>query len=92
MSARNIPLLVVDDDPAIRRLLRATLSVQGYRVLDSATGNEALEIAARESPEIVLLDLGLPDMDGADVIRRLRGSDFVVQVFFQRGGFAIQRG
>ena len=56
-------------------------------MLDSATGNEALEIAARESPEIVLLDLGLPDMDGADVIRRLRssGSKLPIIVLSSRG-------
>lgn len=74
MNGRNTPLLVVDDDPAIRRLLRTSLGVQGYRVLETGTGREALEAVEREAPEIMLLDLGLPDLDGLEVIRRLRAS------------------
>lgn len=77
MSAQNIPLLVVDDDPAMRRLLRASLGAQGYRVLTAGTGQDGLDaatrdIAGQETPEAMLLDLGLPDIEGLEVIRRLR--------------------
>ena len=80
MSTRSIPLLVVDDEPPIRRLLRTSLCAQGYRVLEAATGRGALDLLAREAPEVVLLDLGLPDLDGLEVIRRLRASGAKVPV------------
>lgn len=88
MSARgSIPLLVVDDEPPIRRLLRTTLAVQGYRILEAGTARAALELVAREAPEVVLLDLGLPDQDGLEVIRRLRaaGSKVAIIVLSSRG-------
>jgi two-component system KDP operon response regulator KdpE len=65
-------ILVIDDEPQIRRLLRVTLEGNGYRVVDAATGNEGILQAAQCRPEIVLLDLGLPDLDGAEVLKRLR--------------------
>ena len=74
MSAA-LPLLVVDDEPSFRRLLRTSLSAQGYRVLEAGTGQGAIDSLGRDAPEVVLLDLGLPDMDGLEVIRRVRGSD-----------------
>ena len=80
MSALGIPLLVVDDEPPIRRLLRTSLGAQGYRVLEAATGHGALDLLVREGPEVVLLDLGLPDLDGLEVIRRLRASGAKVPV------------
>src|SRR5215470_2100380 len=64
--------LVIDDEPQIRRLLRVTLEANGYRVFDAATGNEGLAQAAQRRPEVVLLDLGLPDIDGVTVLKRLR--------------------
>ena len=73
MSAA-LPLLVVDDEPSFRRLLRTSLSAQGYRVLEAGTGQGAMDSLGRDAPEVVLLDLGLPDMDGLEVIRRVRGS------------------
>ena len=87
MSARSIPLLVVDDEPPIRRLLRTSLGAQGYRVLEAATGRGAMDLLAREAPEVVLLDLGLPDLDGLEVIRRMRasGSGVPVIVLSSRG-------
>jgi two-component system KDP operon response regulator KdpE len=87
VSARSIPLLVVDDEPPIRRLLRTSLGVQGYRVLEAATGRGAMDLLAREAPEVVLLDLGLPDLDGLEVIRRMRasGSGVPVIVLSSRG-------
>lgn len=64
--------LVIDDEVQIRRLLRITLEAHGYKVFEAATGQEGLQEAAQHRPEIVLLDLGLPDLDGATVLQRLR--------------------
>lgn len=65
-------LLVVDDEPPMRRFLRASLTAAGYVVEEADTGAEALRVAASHPPDAVLLDLGLPDMDGVEVARRLR--------------------
>jgi two-component system KDP operon response regulator KdpE len=65
-------ILVVDDEPQILRFLRASLGASGFEVIEAATGAQALKRAAADAPEIVVLDLGLPDMDGKDVIRSLR--------------------
>lgn len=65
-------VLVVEDEPQMMRFLRATLPSQGYRVVEAATGQQGLTEAAMRSPDLVLLDLGLPDMDGVEVMRRLR--------------------
>jgi two-component system, OmpR family, KDP operon response regulator KdpE len=65
-------VLVVDDELAIRRFLRASLSAQGYQLFEAASGREALEAAATERPDLIILDLGLPDFDGVEVTRRLR--------------------
>src|SRR5215475_1418208 len=64
--------LIIDDEPQIRRLLRITLEGNGYRVFDAATGKDGLLEAAQRRPEVILLDLGLPDMDGVQVLKRLR--------------------
>lgn len=65
-------ILVVDDDDAIRRFLRISLEASGYAVVDARTGEQALAKAATEGPALVVLDLGLPDIDGRDVVARLR--------------------
>jgi two-component system KDP operon response regulator KdpE len=65
-------VLVVDDEPQILRFLRASLGASGFEVVEAETGAEALKRAAADAPEIIVLDLGLPDMDGKDVIRSLR--------------------
>ncbi len=64
--------LVIDDEPQIRRLLRVTLEANGYRVFDAATGNEGVVQAAQRKPDVILLDLGLPDLDGLTVLKRIR--------------------
>jgi len=64
--------LVIDDEPQIRRLLRVTLESEGFRVVDAATGQEGIMQAAQCRPDVILLDLGLPDMDGVNVLKRLR--------------------
>jgi two-component system KDP operon response regulator KdpE len=64
--------LIIDDEPQIRRLLRVTLEANGYQVVDAATGQEGLVQAAQCRPNVIVLDLGLPDMDGISVLKRLR--------------------
>jgi two-component system, OmpR family, KDP operon response regulator KdpE len=66
-------VLVVDDEPQILRALRINLRVREYQVDAAATGTQALEMAARHPPDLVILDLGLPDVDGVEVIEGLRG-------------------
>jgi two-component system KDP operon response regulator KdpE len=65
-------ILVVDDEPQIRRALRTSLEAHGYTVHTAGTGEEAVLGAAEGSPDLVFLDLGLPDLDGTEVIRRVR--------------------
>lgn len=65
-------ILVVDDEPQIRRLLALTLESAGYRILMAEKGHEALVLVAQQRPALVLLDLGLPDLGGLEVLRRLR--------------------
>jgi two-component system KDP operon response regulator KdpE len=65
-------VLVVDDEAQIRRILRASLTASGYAVTEAATGHEALAAIAVTMPDLIILDLGLPDMDGKEVLRRLR--------------------
>lgn len=69
----KVRALVVDDEPQIVRALRINLNVRGFEVVSAATGGEALRVAANFHPDIVILDLGLPDIDGIDVIAGLRG-------------------
>lgn len=65
-------VLVIDDEKQIRRLLRVSLESNGYRVLEAATGQEGISQAAQHPPDIVVLDLGLPDIEGVTVLQRLR--------------------
>lgn len=66
-------VLVVDDEPQIRRALGTNLRARGYDVVLAATGEEALTLAAERHPDVVILDLGLPGIDGIEVVRGLRG-------------------
>src|SRR6266852_1340565 len=66
-------VLVVDDEPQIRKTLEVNLRARRYEVDLASTGEEALELAARHHPDVVILDLGLPGIDGTDVVRGLRG-------------------
>lgn len=70
MTAQRV--LLVDDEPQIQRFLKPSLTAAGYDVIAAADGAEALKLAATRAPDVVLLDLGLPDMDGKEVIRQLR--------------------
>jgi two-component system, OmpR family, KDP operon response regulator KdpE len=71
MSAER-SVLVIDDEPPIRRLLRLTLEPQGYQIHEAETGQLGLQEAAARRPDVIILDLGLPDMDGVAVLKRLR--------------------
>jgi len=65
-------ILLIEDEPQMRRFLRITLQSQGYRLVEAETGNDGLLQAASRNPDVVLLDLGLPDLDGLEVTARLR--------------------
>lgn len=72
MAADGPLVLVVDDEPAIRRFLRAGLEMHSFRVIEAERAREALELAVMRQPDLLVLDLGLPDGDGADVVRSVR--------------------
>src|SRR5664279_1135315 len=71
-SSLKSTALVIDDELQMRRLLRVCLEANGYRVLEAATGTEGIAEAAQHPPDVVILDLGLPDMEGVAVLKRLR--------------------
>ena len=72
MSAAPLRVLVIDDEPPIRKLLRLGLSAQGYQIVEAGSGKAALEMFSQQLPNIVILDLGLPDMQGHELLRALR--------------------
>jgi two-component system KDP operon response regulator KdpE len=86
MSSNPVNVLVVDDEPPIRRFLRTSLAVQNYRVSEAENGRVALELLGREKPDLVILDLGLPDMDGIELIRRIRATSNVPLVVLSSRG------
>ena len=65
-------ILVIEDDPPLRRFLRVTLETQDYQILEAANAADGLRQAASEQPDIIIMDLGLPDSDGVEVIKKLR--------------------
>ncbi|MDQ3948726.1 MAG: response regulator transcription factor [Gemmatimonadota bacterium] len=69
----GLTILVIDDEPQIRRVVRHALEDSDARVLEAATGRDGIDLAAAERPDLIVLDLGLPDMAGADVCRDVRG-------------------
>ena len=72
MVTQDPLILLIEDEPEIRRFLRTSLPVEGYRLIESTSGQEGLTQAAARNPDLILLDLGLPDMDGLDVIKQVR--------------------
>jgi two-component system KDP operon response regulator KdpE len=72
MTEANSLALIVDDEVQIRRFLRAGLELDGFSVEEAETGHEGLRLATLKPPDLVILDLGLPDMDGSEVLERLR--------------------
>ncbi|MCX6005343.1 MAG: response regulator [Chloroflexi bacterium] len=86
MSETGPRVLVVDDEQAIRKFLRVALTSQGFTVFEVSSGLEALTTAANYKPDIIILDLGLPDMDGIDVIRLFRqGTKIPIIILSVRG-------
>lgn len=72
MSAAPLRVLVIDDEPPIRKLLRVGLSAHGYEILEAANGKMALAALSQQAPDLVILDLGLPDMQGHELLRTMR--------------------
>jgi two-component system KDP operon response regulator KdpE len=73
MNQKKNTVLIIEDEPAIRKLLTITLESSGYKAVDASSGAEGVRLVASVKPELVLLDLGLPDMDGKEVIETVRG-------------------
>jgi two-component system KDP operon response regulator KdpE len=73
MTEARPTILVVEDEPEIRRFLRSSLGAEGYRVVEAETGTHGAIDAGTHKPDLVVVDLGLPDIDGIEVIRRIRG-------------------
>ena len=85
MSEKGLRVLVIDDEPQIRKLLKVSLGAHGYDVHESMSGMDSVVQAADIKPDLVILDLGLPDIDGKEVVRRLReGSDVPILILTAR--------
>jgi two-component system KDP operon response regulator KdpE len=80
LAAAPSRVLVVDDEPAIRRFLRTSLRAEGYDIVEVETGEAALAEVRRRAPDLIVLDLGLPGLDGLEVIRRVREPGSVVPI------------
>lgn len=80
MTGPPLRVLVVDDEPPIRRFLRTSLSAEGYQVTEAEDGKSALAILKRNAMDLLVLDLGLPGMDGFEVIRALRESRLIIPI------------
>lgn len=72
MTENTLRVLIIDDEPAIRKLLKISMQAYGYELGEAATGQDGLLMAASFRPDIILVDLGLPDMDGKAVVKALR--------------------
>ncbi len=72
MTDKGLRVLVIDDEPQIRKLLKVSLAAHGYDVYEATSGADAVIQAVNIKPDLIILDLGLPDMDGKEVVRRLR--------------------
>jgi two-component system, OmpR family, KDP operon response regulator KdpE len=73
-ETKRTTVLLIEDDAQIRRFLRVTLAHQGYRLLEAVTGQEGLRYATTQRPDLIILDLGLPDMDGLAIAREVRST------------------
>ena len=80
MSAAPLRVLVIDDEPPIRKLLRVGLSAHGYQTVEASSGKSALELLREQPPDLVILDLGLPDMQGHELLRTMRARNDKVPI------------
>jgi two-component system KDP operon response regulator KdpE len=80
MSAAPLRILVIDDEPPIRKLLRVGLSAHGYQIVEASNGKMALDLLNEQAPDLVILDLGLPDMEGHELLRTIRGRNDSVPI------------
>jgi two-component system KDP operon response regulator KdpE len=80
MSAAPLRILVIDDEPPIRKLLRVGLSVHGYQIVEASNGKMALDLLSQQAPDLVILDLGLPDMEGHELLRTMRARNDSVPI------------
>jgi two-component system KDP operon response regulator KdpE len=80
MSAAPLRILVIDDEPPIRKLLRVGLSAHGYQIVEASNGKTALELLSEQTPDLVILDLGLPDMQGHELLRTMRARNDSVPI------------
>lgn len=72
MEETNSKIIIIDDEPQIRKLLKMSLQAEAYKIYEAASGREGLMLAASVHPDLVIVDLGLPDMDGKEVVKKLR--------------------
>jgi two-component system KDP operon response regulator KdpE len=80
MSAAPLRILVIDDEPPIRKLLRVGLSAHGYQIVEASNGKMALDLLSEQAPDLVILDLGLPDMAGHELLRTIRARNDSVPI------------
>jgi two-component system, OmpR family, KDP operon response regulator KdpE len=80
MSAAPLRVLVIDDEPPIRKLLRVGLSAHGYQIMEASSGKMALELLGGQPPDLIILDLGLPDMQGHELLRTMRARNDSVPI------------
>jgi len=80
MSAAPRRVLVIDDEPPIRKLLRVGLSAHGYQIMEASSGKMALELLGGQTPDLIVLDLGLPDMQGHELLRTIRARNDSVPI------------
>ena len=80
MSAAPRRVLVIDDEPPIRKLLRVGLSAHGYQIMEASSGKMALQLLSEQTPDLIVLDLGLPDMQGHELLRTMRARNDSVPI------------
>ncbi len=89
--SQSFKLLIVDDEPHIRRLIRTTLTRAGYAVVEAETAREAMEALRRDKPDVILLDLGLPDRDGLELVPLIKQSSTATLIVVSARGATEQK-